>query len=285
MSGWPEESVLQGEGRRCGQLPRGAGVIAIVQVGTDDLVCICEKRNGKRSFPKGGLHRKNGCWETVLRGAKREWREETGISIGRLQINQGAHVDDAIIGTRYLVARCDPADSSSQEPDAVDSLEWQPPYEDVTDTDPIVKAFWIPVKQVLAGRAGLSKDRCGYLRQALDLLRSDYSLSRCGGSSLPSDFSAVASVASKTLLENSTLATISSTLSITEKEVMKLAKKLREIKKIEAMGRVLNTQQRQKLAKKNEFRTKLCSLLAELPQSSDVRSKLVDLSDMTSAGK
>lgn len=140
-------------GERSGQLPRSAGIIAIRQVGTGSLVCICEKRCGKRRFPKGGLNRDGGRWETVVRGAKREWHEETGISIRRLQILQGAYIDEASIGTRYLVARCEPADGDSQEPDAARALEWQPPCEDVmtqTQLSRLVGSLY--AKYWLAGR-------------------------------------------------------------------------------------------------------------------------------------
>jgi len=127
-------------------------------------VCLCEKRNGKASFPKGGLD-----GNTVLVGAKREWSEEAGLALSRLQLLQGASLDEARIGCRYLLAHCDLPKPGSDEPD-VSNLQWSPPFEDPNDKDPIIKSYWLPVSNVLRGRSKLGQDRCWLVKEAIERL-------------------------------------------------------------------------------------------------------------------
>merc|ERR1719329_372718 len=170
MSGWPETpEPLAGQGRFSGRPPRGAGIVAVCM--PDDrrtssaFVCVVEKANGKCSFPKGG--RKSG--ETVWDAAHREWLEETGIPLARLEVRFGEHIDDAFLGVRYLIARCAPADPASADPDAFagdSGSTWAPPNEDPTDRDPIVKAHWVPLSRVFRNGSGLRKEYVEYVRRA-----------------------------------------------------------------------------------------------------------------------
>jgi 8-oxo-dGTP pyrophosphatase MutT (NUDIX family) len=165
-SGWPDlPHCIEGRGRYCGKAPRSAGVIAICMIQNQPHVCICEKKNGKASFPKGGLHH----GETILIGAQREWSEEAGLSLSRLHLLYGASFDEPGIGCRYVAARCDPPCLQSTEPD-VNANVWKPPHEDPTDTDPIVKSQWLPVAKVLQGCVNLNKDRRNMLQQAVEQL-------------------------------------------------------------------------------------------------------------------
>lgn len=159
--GWPEEPrVVAGNGRHAGRPPRGAGIIAFQPEPAGLLVCLVEKRNGKRGFPKGGLKRE--VQETVMQGAQREFHEETGIPLGRLELLQRVVVDCDFLGVRYLVAWC--AAAQEGDPDAGRS-SWAPPFEDPTDNDPIVAASWVSCDEVLANRVR------GCQRSILDLLQ------------------------------------------------------------------------------------------------------------------
>jgi 8-oxo-dGTP pyrophosphatase MutT (NUDIX family) len=165
-SGWPDlPRVIEERGRYCGKAPRGAGVISVCMIQNQPHVCICEKKNGKASFPKGGLHR----GETILSGAQREWSEEAGISLSRLHLLHGVSFDEPRIGCRYIAARCDPPGPQSTEPDA-NSNVWKPPHEDATDPDPIVKSQWLPVAKALQGCVNLGEDRRKMLQQAVEQL-------------------------------------------------------------------------------------------------------------------
>lgn len=109
------------------------------------FVCLVEKRSGKRGFPKGGL--KTEMEETVLRGARREFHEETGIPLGRLDLVPWVVVDCDYLGVRYLVSWCSPANAG--DPDDGCSA-WAPPAEDPNDDDPIVRASWNSCNEILA---------------------------------------------------------------------------------------------------------------------------------------
>lgn len=167
-SGWAElPPLIRGKGRHEGRPPRAAGIIAICNLRGEPHVCLCEKKNGKKSFPKGGLG-----GDTVLDGAKREWSEEAGLSLSRLRLLRGTSLDEPAIGARYLLAQCNPSDPSSGEPDA-GRKEWAPPHEDPKDPDPIVKSQWLPVRQVLRRRANLKESRCHLLEQAIAQLEGE----------------------------------------------------------------------------------------------------------------
>lgn len=176
LSGWPEMPAnIAGQGKHAGRKPRSAGIIGFLQVVETTAarqithVCLVEKANGKRGFPKGGRE----AGETVQENAIREWVEETGIAPARLSIQSGIHLDEAHIGCRYLVAMCAPP---STDITAVDSMpgkaavSWSPPLEDPTDPDPIVKASWVPLQRALRGDAGLAKPRLELLQQAVAAL-------------------------------------------------------------------------------------------------------------------
>jgi len=124
-------------------------------------VCLCKKRNGQTSFPKGALGS-----DGVFEGAKREWSEETGISTDRLRFVRGAHLDEAHLGCRYLLAQCEAPSPSSGEPDE-EAMVWRPPFEDPSDPDPIVQAQWISLRHAREGRSRLSRDRVGLLERAI----------------------------------------------------------------------------------------------------------------------
>ena len=179
MEGWSELQCLriQGEGKRKGNKPRGAGIIAFRHMissgrGLSGMhVLIVEKVSGRGGpgFPKGGIE--DG--ETVWQGALREWSEETGINVGRLWIRPGVHVDDPHIGTRFLLADCEPPKHDTIEPD-LDAVSWAPPHEDSDDLDPIGEAYWAPLANVLRGycssRTALSKSRLAILQETVALL-------------------------------------------------------------------------------------------------------------------
>ena len=179
---WPEAPpAIRGNGKYHGHEPRGAGIIAVCDyLGDIDIphvdargrhVCICESSRGNLSFPKGGL--KPG--ESLLRGAFREWQQETGISLRRLRLLKGESIDEPGIGTRYLVGRCDPVGGAldcglpEREPDSV-GLEWKPTREDTTDDNPITKCRWMSVVDILNKRTRLSDDRIECVREAIRLL-------------------------------------------------------------------------------------------------------------------
>ena len=126
-------------------------------------VCLCKKRGGQTSFPKGGLRR-----DSVLEGAMREWFEETGISTDRLQVVQGAHLDEAYLGCRYLLARCEAPSPGSGEPDE-EAMIWRPLFEDPADRDPIVQAQWMSLRDVFEGRSTLHPDSAELLQRAEEL--------------------------------------------------------------------------------------------------------------------
>jgi len=242
------------------------------------------KGNGKQSFPKGGLNRRSdGSWETVFQGALREWREETGIAAGRLKILEGAYADDASVGCRLLVATCEAA--AGQQPDE-GRLEWKPPLEDTTDKDPIVLAFWMSVRQVLAGKSRLLRGRVVCLESALQKLAA-------GGTFVLSSGSHVASLASlpgtdkapsAPALAVANEAPSAPSLSSTEKEVLKVAKKMREILKLEQnLGAVKDKGQLNKIAKKAQFLQELGRLLSNLPEESVARAIVADITNASAA--
>ena len=69
--------------------------------------------------------------------------------VARLHICSGVHLDDADIGSRYLIAQCvSPQDGIHNDPD-VASTSWAPPMEDPEDSDPIGKAYWAPLEFML----------------------------------------------------------------------------------------------------------------------------------------
>merc|ERR1712008_32616 len=131
-------------------------------MGSDHYVCIVHKADGRPSFPKGGRK----AAETLRQAAFREWYEECGIPGERLQLVHGFHVDEPMIGVRYLVAHCIPrANSSGPDPPTAGESAWKPPAEDLSDNDPIIKARWVSVGRCLRGE--LSEVRRELLRQAL----------------------------------------------------------------------------------------------------------------------
>ena len=128
------------------------------------------QKKGAMSFPKGG--RKTD--ETALDCAKREWSEETGISLSRVRFLPGAHLDEAQTGTRYLLAQCDPPAQSSDEPDACGKESWKPPREDPQDRDPIVRAHWVRVEDAVKPSSGvLVAGRVALLKEAVGMLRGE----------------------------------------------------------------------------------------------------------------
>lgn len=155
------------------ELARAAGRLAI---------CVVEKRNGKQSLPKGG--RKPG--ETLEQNARREWREEAGLSEARLQLlpaeaEEGRpRCEEQQIGAFYFVAACrEPRPGDIDEfpevrrPPEQSTLShplptWAPPEEDGEDKDPIVKAYWVRVDQVLLGAFDLPRWRRDLVRLALE---------------------------------------------------------------------------------------------------------------------
>jgi len=118
---WPDNIPLSGDSKNKAKAPKRAGIVALRGVTTGDcLVCVCEKRNGRLSFPKGGREQH----ETVKQNALREWREETYSeaeasaahgACANLRFRPhrpGAHLDDS--GCRYIIAEyVEPADRAT----------------------------------------------------------------------------------------------------------------------------------------------------------------------------
>ncbi|CAJ1366456.1 unnamed protein product [Effrenium voratum] len=132
---WPEAPI--GRGPWPGP-PRGAGIVAF----QEDRVCLVESRNGKLSFPKGGKKKSD---KSVIDCAFRELLEETSIPRNRVMLHEGLHVDEEKFGCRYLLAEVLPSESD------MESRSWTPRHEDPADKDPVVKAHWAPLVEVLAG--------------------------------------------------------------------------------------------------------------------------------------
>ena len=97
----------------------------------------------------------------------REWSEETGISTDRLRVVQGAHLDEACIGCRYLLALEAPNPGSDEPGEG--AMVWRPRFEDPSDPDPIVQAQWMSLRDVFDGRSTLHPDRVGLLQRAKEL--------------------------------------------------------------------------------------------------------------------
>ncbi|CAJ1448139.1 unnamed protein product, partial [Effrenium voratum] len=149
---WPEAPI--GRGPWPGP-PRGAGIMAF----QEDRVCLVESRNGKLSFPKGGKKKSD---KSVIDCAFRELLEETSIPRNRVMLHEGLHVDEEKFGCRYLLAEVLPSESD------MESRSWTPRHEDPADKDPVVKAHWAPLVEVLAGSwPGLHPGRVQMLQSAL----------------------------------------------------------------------------------------------------------------------
>ena len=112
-----------------------------------------------------------GRWEAILDGARREWKEEAGISLERLWLLREASLDEALTGTRYLLALCDPPEADAGEPDSKEK-EWKPQWEDPEDKDPVVKCQWTPVKDAFKGQ--VKEGRGQLLREAVEWLQKEY---------------------------------------------------------------------------------------------------------------
>ena len=123
------------------------------------------------SFPKGGFKSADG--NLVLVCAKREWSEETGISLSRVRLFRGAYLDEAHTGTCYLLAQCELPALGSGEPDACGKESWTPPREDPADDDPIESAQWVRVEDAvqLDRSSVLVAGRVALLNEAVELLR------------------------------------------------------------------------------------------------------------------
>ena len=168
---WPETPPLIHELGKChGRAPRGSGIISLCWLQGGQHVCLCAKRKGKMRFPKGA--RKKADDESILECARREWSEETGISLSRVRFLPGAHLDEAHTGTRYLLAQCGPPALSSDEPDACGKESWKPPREDPADDDPIESVQWVPVADAvqLHRSSVLVAGRVALLKKAVELL-------------------------------------------------------------------------------------------------------------------
>ena len=170
---WDEATnhPIEDRGRYNGKAPRGAGLIIFKNIEQETVVCVVQKRDGKLSFPKGGM--KSG--EKVPTAATREWIEEVGINPARLIIDMSTWVDDGTIGVRYLVGTCDEIGNDRSEPDQPSPdlryVMWTPPHEDPDDPDPIMKAMWIPLDRILRNDTALSSARVNQVRQAYDHVR------------------------------------------------------------------------------------------------------------------
>ena len=163
---WTQEPrAVRGSGYHEGRPPAGAGIIAMCHIEKSRQVCICVTEAGRISFPEGPLKDS----ETVMEGALREWTEETSISLRRFHLLRKSSIDDAVIGFRYLLAKCDPPDRGSVEPD-VEYTVWAPFVDDPSDTDPIVECRWCPVSVILSGRTNFEGHRVLTLKIARDIL-------------------------------------------------------------------------------------------------------------------
>ena len=160
---WPESPLIEG------RLPRGAGFITLHagQCGREGkrlYVCLVTKQSGVESFPKGP--RRHSAAETVFGAAARHWMNEAGLSMGRLQLLRYFHVDDPSYGCRYLIADCKEPAIGLQQPDS-ESKSWVPPATYAGYRDPIVKARWVLVADVLQRKTRLAGVRVRMLIKAL----------------------------------------------------------------------------------------------------------------------
>ena len=113
--------------------------------------------------------RKAKCAISRRAAAMREWHQEAGLSWSWLRSQQGVRLAEAGISCRYLVGRCLPPDSTSTEPDAVDTV-WEPPEEDPHGLVPTIQCRWSPVVDALEGLDNLGRERRNLLRRAMTLL-------------------------------------------------------------------------------------------------------------------
>ena len=125
-------------------LPTGAGVSALESDGLTRelpdtmLVCIVEKRSGKRSLPKGGRE----LPETLRDNADREWLEEVNSPqeyLSPLIWGDNSYRDDGYLGIRYYFdwhrhpQQCGPRSH---------------PVIDVASRDGVARAHWVTLEQV-----------------------------------------------------------------------------------------------------------------------------------------
>lgn len=103
------------------------------------------------------------------------------IARERLAPLRGVCVDEAEIGTRYIVATCEAALLNSSETDA-SALDWRQDFEDLRDRDPIVRAFWAPVAAVLDDGTvpGAREDLSHKRRLLLEVAVPHFVTSACG---------------------------------------------------------------------------------------------------------
>ena len=136
---------------------------AAIYAATRLAICVAEKTNQDRSFPKGRQDPADaGSLETT---ARREWRQEAGIAEQRLHIFPGQDCVPAAVeeypgpNAVYFVATCNPS-TDAAEPDlpmrsgagaAPIVSSWTPPFEDAADPDPIVLTHWVRVDSILRG--------------------------------------------------------------------------------------------------------------------------------------
>lgn len=173
---------------------------------------------------------------------------------------RGASLDEPGIGCRYLLARCVAPAEGSREPD-VGRTTWRPPHEDPHDRDPIVSCYWCPVSDVLDGRSKLREHRCQLLRRAVAQLRHAGDFMQFGsgdGTERPTP-SAIGELPAAVAAEQAE----PSKLSAVEKEVLKLAKKVRKLD--------------QHVETASELRRAFADAFARLPADSDVRAKVADV--------
>ena len=122
-------------------------------------VCLVKDTDGWMSFPKGVMKH-----ESVLHGAKREWSQDTGMAMDRLQVVHGVYVDEETIGCRYFLAGCEAPRPGSGEPDEKTTV-WSPSFEDPSDLHPIERAEWMSLRDVFVC-SRLSPYRVGLLLSA-----------------------------------------------------------------------------------------------------------------------
>ena len=166
QNAWPELPLME-TGIWQGRPIRGCGFIAFRESAGVLHTCMVTLQRGGMRFPKGHL---TSADDNLFDCLYRTMLLETGVSYERIAVHARKHLDDDRLGCRYLIGEV------HSERDDIDhqitDLGWEPPRDNSSEDvdDPIARAHWAPVKEVLYGQwAGVRPDRITLLQQAVRL--------------------------------------------------------------------------------------------------------------------